>query len=103
MAHSFIHVFSGDVSRLGTHADHTADQHQAHVGRYVSETDMLGSSFQCTAADINQQGVMNASDRTKLHSIERGRNEASGLYQSANLVDGAIGHTTQLMMQQLNL
>jgi hypothetical protein len=103
MANSFIHVFSTDVARLGAHADQTADQHQTHVSRLMAETDQLGASFQCTAADLNQQGVMNAADRTKLHSIERGHNEGAGLQQSAHIIDGTISQSAHVMMQQLNV
>lgn len=103
MANPFIHVFAGDVARLGVDAHATADQHQAHVGRLMSETENLGASFQCTAANVNQQGVVNAADRIRAAVIERGRNEGDGLHTSSNLINGSIADSTHVMMAHLNV
>lgn len=103
MANPFIHVFAGDVAQLGQHAVDTAEQHRAHLTRMVSETENLQPSFQCTAADLNSQGVYNQVDYINPNLVVRGHTEGENLQQAANTIDGTISDTALLMQQQLNL
>jgi hypothetical protein len=103
MPNSSNHVYAGEVTKLGSQAHLAGDEQNRHLSRLLSETENLDGSFQCTAADVNRQGVQNAADRTNSTIIQRLQNTGDSLHTAGNVISGAIGDTTHVMMQQLNV